>query len=101
MAKQDNPIGKTGKIMEKAGAGYNDTFGSHVENPTQGFENPFFREEERVFDTPEGRDVYSVVNSVFGAKVRSDHSNVMEDELKTVTQANRGDTFGSQKSGRK
>ncbi len=73
--------------------GYN-TLGSHKTNPTDGFENPFFRGEEKRFSTGAIDDVDSPVNSVFGVPLRRDQSNCMEDELKGLTHAGRGDTFG-------
>lgn len=76
-------------------------FGSHKENPTEGFPNPFFRGEEKRFSTEKSGDIDSPVNSVFGVPLRHDSSNVMEDELKGLSHAGRGDTFGNQKSGKK
>lgn len=96
MAKHKGTFEK-GSAVAGSRPGYN-SLGSHKENPTEGYMNPFFRGEEKRFATSGEGDIDSPVNSVFGAPTRSDSSNVMEDALRGLKHASRGDTFGNQKT---
>lgn len=67
------------------------------QNPTQGYENPFYRDGESKYDGGD-RAITSPVGSVFNhGYLRKDGSNVMEDTLREQLKGNQKRSIAGKK----